>query len=332
MHKRLYNEVIITLTLSPDGPILIKAGEKGADPTRPDMEFVRTVYQGREMIYLPGSSLKGVFRAHCERIARTADTEEAQAKRGKPLSCNPLDEKHSCSKKWEAEKKRRKDQGLQAPTGAEIYTDSCFICQLFGNTSLASHLRITDAYPVDFEKVRLEERNGVAIDRVFGSVAVGPFNFEVCTEGEFQTTIYVRNFTLAQLGLLALALRDLEAGRVGLGFAKSRGLGQVKARLGEVVLRYPVCQVKDGQVMLWGSEKNVISTKEVAGVGVFLEEKEREDYGYPPDDRATLPNGLSFGRGELGEAELKLSQVDEIKALWRECCVPKWQEVIGYER
>jgi len=324
MHKRLYNEVIITLTLSPDGPILIKAGEKGADPTRPDMEFVRTIYQGRETIYLPGSSLKGVLRAHCERIARTVDTEEAQAKRGKPLSCNPLDEEHSCSKELERIKGRL--------TSAQVYRNSCFICQLFGNTSLASHLRITDAYPVDFEKVRLEERNGVAIDRVFGSVAVGPFNFEVCTEGEFQTTIYVRNFTLAQLGLLALALRDLETGRVGLGFAKSRGLGRVKARLDKVVLRYPVCQVKDGQVVLWGSERNVISTGELAGVSVFLEEKEREDYGYPSDDKATLPDGLSFGEGELGEAELRLTQVDEIKALWRECCVPKWQEVIGYER
>jgi CRISPR/Cas system CSM-associated protein Csm3 (group 7 of RAMP superfamily) len=46
---------------------------------------------------------------------------------------------------------------------------------MFGNTSLASRVRIEDAYPDrDKPKPKLEERNGVAIDRVFGSVAVGP--------------------------------------------------------------------------------------------------------------------------------------------------------------
>ena len=46
MHKRLFNEAILELTIHPDGPILVKAGESGADPTRPAMEFVRTRRNG----------------------------------------------------------------------------------------------------------------------------------------------------------------------------------------------------------------------------------------------------------------------------------------------
>ena len=137
--------------------------------------------------------------------------------------------------------------------------------------------------------------------------------------------------TLAQLGRLALALRDLEAGRVGLGFGKSRGLGRVKAGLDEVVLRYPLCQVENGALRILGREQVLGSSSELLGVGAFLDAldaAERTEYGYPADDKTELPQGLVWNEGELGEAELKLEEVGQIKALWR-ACVPKWGEVLG---
>jgi CRISPR/Cas system CSM-associated protein Csm3 (group 7 of RAMP superfamily) len=76
MHKRLVNHCTIDLTLIPDGPILIKSGKEGADPTKPDMEFVETYHAGGKSIYLPGSSLKGAIRAHAERIVRTVGTDK----------------------------------------------------------------------------------------------------------------------------------------------------------------------------------------------------------------------------------------------------------------
>jgi len=71
MHKQLVNQCIIHLSLVPKGPLLIKSGRQGADPTKADMEFVETYHQGEKSIYLPGSSLKGAIRAHAERIVRT---------------------------------------------------------------------------------------------------------------------------------------------------------------------------------------------------------------------------------------------------------------------
>ena len=41
MHRQVVNEALLELALWPDGPLLIKAADTGADPTRPDMEFVR---------------------------------------------------------------------------------------------------------------------------------------------------------------------------------------------------------------------------------------------------------------------------------------------------
>jgi CRISPR/Cas system CSM-associated protein Csm3 (group 7 of RAMP superfamily) len=76
MHKRFVNHCTIELIISPCAPMLIKSGKEGADPTKPDMEFVETYHAGGKSIYLPGSSLKGAIRAHAERIVRTVGSSD----------------------------------------------------------------------------------------------------------------------------------------------------------------------------------------------------------------------------------------------------------------
>lgn len=311
MHKRLLNEAILELVIEPDGPILVKAGDTGADPTRPDMEFVRTWRGGERVVYLPGPSLKGVVRAHCERIARSLNEK---------LACNPVGD-DACSERLKG------DQELDGP---EAHQQSCFICQMFGNTALAGHVRTADAYPVDPDAVRVEERNGVAIDRVFGSVAgKALFQLEVATTGQFKTRIQIQNFTLAQLGLLALALRDLKLGRVGVGFGKSRGLGRVTAHFEGLSIRYPACQVSNGDLRLLGGER-LCSAAELAGVDAFdLPEK----YGYRSGKRkvAPLPTDLALTENEWLEPVLEAVDEKQIEEVWR-ICVPSWREVAIHDQ
>ncbi|MBP0003559.1 MAG: CRISPR-associated protein [Cyanobacteria bacterium SBC] len=272
MHKRFVNHCTIDLSISPDGPILIKSGKEGADPTKPDMEFVEAYYQGGRSIFLPGSSLKGAIRAHTERIVRTVGKDTHPENNSNELWANdPLNDDYSYLKK--------------AETGSEVYCLSSFTDRMFGNTSIASRVRIEDAYPVPGKPVKLEERNGVAIDRVFGSVAVGPFNYQVCTEAEFRTKIHLKNFTLPQLAIIGLVLRDLDEGWFGLGFAKSRGLGTVKVTLNSATVSYPGCVLKDGEICLLGSEKKWTVNK-LLGAGMFLDEN---PYGFPRDDEAIVP-------------------------------------------
>ncbi|MEO8890633.1 MAG: RAMP superfamily CRISPR-associated protein, partial [Coleofasciculaceae cyanobacterium] len=95
MHKRFVNHCTIDLTLIPDGPILIKSGKEGADPTKPDMEFVETYHKGGRSIYLPGSSLKGAIRAHSERIVRTVGSERYNSQKPNiPWANDPLNDKY----------------------------------------------------------------------------------------------------------------------------------------------------------------------------------------------------------------------------------------------
>lgn len=278
MHKRLVNHCTINLAIIPDGPILIKSGKEGADPTKPEMEFVETYHEGGQSIYLPGSSLKGAIRAHAERIVRTVGSDH-RPNNGVGLWANdPLNDK--------------RDYLPKDTSSADIYKLSCFTDQLFGSTEIASRLRIEDAYPdKDKPKPKLEERNGVAIDRVFGSVAVGPFNYQVCTSGEFKTKIHLKNFSLAQLGLIGLVLRDLNDGWFGLGFAKSRGLGTVNVKYEQAIVQYPGCQLRDGRIYAVGQQKSWANTA-LLGVAEFLTEN---PYGFPT---YRLPDGSEGDRDE----------------------------------
>lgn len=290
MHKQFVNHCTIDLSLIPYGPILIKSGKQGADPTKPEMEFVETYHAGGRSIYLPGSSLKGAIRAHAERIVRTVGTDSRPNTPNLLWANDPLNDNYNYLKD-------RHDKKLPAP---EIYKKSSFTDQMFGNTSIASRIRIEDAYPVDPKQIKVEERNGVAIDRVFGSVVVGGlFDYQVCTAGEFRTKIHLKNFSIAQLGLIGLVLRDLDEGWFGLGFAKSRGLGTVEVKLNSAVVQYPGCELREQQIHSFRGHKQWSHTL-LLGAGAFLEDAERENYGFPPNDIqqtpiAAEPMALDFG-------------------------------------
>lgn len=315
MHKRLVNYCTITLTLAPDGPILIKAGDEGdnfADPTKPKMVFVETYHQGGRSIYLPGSSLKGAIRAHAERIVRTVGSDRRDPNNPQLIWANdPLNDKYDY---------------LEKRSTPETYKLSSFTDQLFGNTSIASRFRIEDAYPVDKTKLKVEERNGVAIDRVFGSVAVGPFNYQVCTAGEFRAKLHLKNFSLAQLGLIALVLRDLNDGWFGIGFAKSRGLGTVKVRYEEAIVQYPGCILRENQIHGFGLSEPFPNTV-LLGAGEFLQGNGINPYGFPKPDRQETPvrateMNLGFGvqlqwsgDGEAGIPDLFIRAV----RAWSQC-------------
>lgn len=224
MHKRRVNELKISFTIEPAGPLLIKSGDDGGlNPTLPTMNFVRSAHpiSGQSTIYLPGSSLKGVIRSHSERILHTVFGDDPV------ICCDPLARRGNCFDRTRNIKE----------TDAQ-YRALCLACRTFGHMVNASHFLTADAYPEEAIDT-LPVRQNVAIDRLSGGVAVGPFDMEVALEGRFHSTLTLFNFELWQVGLIALALRDIAEQRVRLGFAKSRGLGAVKLEIEELEVGYP---------------------------------------------------------------------------------------------
>ena len=267
MHKKLLNEATFHLTISAEGPLLVKSGTEGWDPTLPDMQFVRTRHASLgETVFIPGSSLKGTVRSYSEKIARTLDVPCCD-----PFETNEKSADRSCGKRAEDAKKS---------TDKHVYRDSCAACRLYGSTAIAGRAAFADAYPKTplNATTQLTKRTAVAIDRVLGSVAAGPFDFEALTNGEFRTHIRLRNFELWQLGLLGLAVRDLCLGRVRVGYGKSRGFGSVSATLDKLELRSIAA---DG---LSASNGNL----SVKGIGALLSEEERVWYGIGDPEKEVI--------------------------------------------
>lgn len=254
MFKQLLNECIIDFTLNFDGPLLIKSGT--IDVEGHEMNFVKTFRNGVLEIYIPGSSLKGLIRSHSEKIIRTLSN-------GTPKCCDPFndgkdnnqrDVSLACSTKFEWRKKgtkillngklEDKDEFKENLRSFAVYAHACPICKLFGSTSEASRIKLDDGYFIihdehDNQERHRQIRDGIGIDRFTGGTAGGAkFDMEVFSDLKFGSRIYIRNFEIWQLGLLAYTLNDFKDGLASLGYGKSRGLGRFTVQFDKIRISY----------------------------------------------------------------------------------------------
>src|SRR5712692_8540159 len=139
MLKKLMNEAYCTLRITTTGPLLIKSGH--ASISGPDMTPVLTFRNGQQEVFLPGSSLKGVFRSHVEKIVCSlkphvvcypfSGSEEKEA----DLVQRRRDYRDSCGAIFTQLVKYNKDKRDELDVRTEyIYANSCPTCRLFGST------------------------------------------------------------------------------------------------------------------------------------------------------------------------------------------------------
>jgi len=264
MHKWRWNALKLDLVIEPRAPLLIKSGTVSPNPSLPDMQFVRTATSQGEIVFIPGSSLKGVFRSFTEKVLRTVNREWA---------CEPFPlSENYCGRRFKDE-----------DGSASIYKRSCHACKIFGNTRLRGRLSLIDAFPTG--EVKTETRYGVAISRLSNAVAQGPFDIEVLVQGAFRTSVVLENFEVLQLGLTALTLRALNDGLVKLGFGKNRGFGEVEVRVAQAVVEVV--------------KREGLSRDALWGTGAFVaDEDERLAYGLSPEDKLEgLPEGKEIDLG-----------------------------------
>jgi len=242
MLKKLINSARIEMKIIPIDPLLIKSGQ--ASVSGVNMAFVRTYRNGeKDEPFIPGSSLKGVIRSYAEKICRSLKDSPV------PVCLPYLDPKNKAEKGEDRQyscgllfEKFKKDKNQKTVPTPDVYRLSCPACRLFGSQCFIGRFATSDAYLTKSFKAQglpvFEIRDGIAINRITGGVANGPFDLEVLTRGEFTTSLDIRNFERWQLGLVALVLRDMEEGLVRIGFGKSRGLGRFKARITRFGINY----------------------------------------------------------------------------------------------
>jgi len=212
--KKLVNEATLHFAMRTEGPVLVNEGTGSKiDPTLPDMSFVRCKRNGEDTVYLPGSSIKGVFRTRYEQLMRAF---------GKPV-CELSTKDKNCG-----DLIRNKKIALD---GSTRYKKSCAACRFFGSTSLAGRVCFSDAYPVQNMKLEMGMRNGVSINRITGAAQTQTgalFNIETLEIGTFDFNIRMVNFSLYQLYMLIWILQDIDDGLVTIGMGGSRGNGQMR--------------------------------------------------------------------------------------------------------
>ncbi|QGT99789.1 hypothetical protein SYNTR_1196 [Candidatus Syntrophocurvum alkaliphilum] len=208
MFKDLKNEAIISFNIKPVSPLAIRSGQENVlEPNRPDMQCVRSFYGGKESVYIPGASLKGVIRTRCEQIINLLGG----------VTCNVTNSSQSCS---------NKQKELSDNTAKEKYENMCLACQLFGSTLTASRIAFPDAYPIG--EVITGIKKGVGINRITGAAQQGAlYDQEVVESAVFNVSIFLTNYELKQLKLSLWAIKDLDDGLYGIGGGTTRGMGRV---------------------------------------------------------------------------------------------------------
>lgn len=223
MFDTLQNRLSVAGYLVAESAIRIGTGRTGA-LTGSELPVIRNV---DDQPLIPGSSLKGVLRSHLEAVARGM---APHASDWRQIACDPTTEDAVCLDVTRIRTLKEQYQGDDAGLAEAIQQELCLLCQTFGAPWRASPIRVRDLPVVDEEWFgQFDVRDGVAIDRDKGTVAIGPYDYEVVPAGtRFQLQIEAENLAPWQRGLLWLGIRALERGEIAVGGFVSRGLGWVR--------------------------------------------------------------------------------------------------------
>ncbi len=318
MLKKLVNEAYFTLRITTTGPLLIRSGR--ATVSGPDMTPVLTFRNGQQEVFLPGSSLKGVFRSHSEKIICSLKPhvvcypfvghEEKEA----DLALRRRDFRDSCGERFTQYAKQNSEQRKQLEARTDlIYHDSCPTCRLYGSTGFIGRIAMSDAYLAS--RSITEQRDGIGIDRLTGGASHGAkFELEVVSRDVvFESSIHLRNFEIWQLGMLFVILQDMEDELLHIGSGRSRGLGNVTARISE--------QARNGRpggFVVSCMRESAEPDDELWGLGRWLND---ESYGTWRDDMLKPIPVLE--RSQRGIRRLRAFEGDALNAL-REAAIKQF--------
>ncbi|MDW8064313.1 MAG: CRISPR-associated RAMP protein Csx7 [Anaerolineae bacterium] len=229
------NRIWISATLEMQTALAV-GSRLSIEPTGTDMPVIKDT-NGRP--FIPGSSLKGVFRFHTERLLRTIDR--------KPdlWACDPFGDpcvrpadKDSLMSQAERQAKHE-SQSVDAIFAKMVFQHSCAACRLFGSPWFASRIAFKDAYLKNHEDlpVLYQIRDGVGIDRDLGAARSGiKYDFETVVPGaQFAIEIVGENLEDWEIGLLLTVLQLWSDGGIAIGGKSTRGPGWGTLR--EIALR-----------------------------------------------------------------------------------------------
>ena len=234
---KLENKLVLELEIEPISPLIIKLGD-GSEEENSNKEKSESVisfvtsdsprgnlvkYDKNEKskderkgeIFIPGSSLKGLFREKFNKIYDIKKENESDFKE-KNKNHREVDNLFGWTEGEEAQKGR-------------IFIEDAYL----EKEELRKNFYLKNIDEALSEVIM--KRDITPIDQFTGKVAV-PLNYE-CTIEKFETELIINNISLEEMKNIYFILRDSHLGEIRLGNSKTRGFGQVKFNIKSMVIQ-----------------------------------------------------------------------------------------------
>jgi CRISPR-associated RAMP protein (TIGR02581 family) len=243
----IIREVVLEGYLVAESPLRIGVGREPPLGSAVDLAVLRINLNGKLVPYIPGSSLKGVFRSTaiqlvnrkgltvCSGLSKGTCMDREYTESRETTLLDELLGEEDGKKKLTL---RRQIQNLIKNGDvrgaiALFHEKACLLCKVFGAPSFTGHVEFNDSYPVnekgEVQVVPVGIRAGIAINRRTGSVHSGPYHVEYVEPGaRFRFSLRTTNLPNYALGLLAKILRMVNEGWVRVGGFKTRGFGELR--------------------------------------------------------------------------------------------------------
>jgi CRISPR-associated RAMP protein (TIGR02581 family) len=208
--EKIDNFYDFSLKIKLETPLHVGSSSEGISPLDVDNLVIRI----NDRPFIPGSSIKGVFRSTLEFFLRSINEK---------LACDVVGDKPCIDIKDEEFKKLKELEKVKY-----IDQNACDVCKLFGSNFISSKVEFEDAYAKD--EIVISNRDGVAISRETESAEKQKkYDYEVVNPGSiFETHIIGRNLEDYEVGYILSIIALVNDGYAKFGGKKSAGLGRVK--------------------------------------------------------------------------------------------------------
>ncbi len=220
-HHVRHREVYMKFSIVNKEPLRIGSGRETKLTSPVDLPVLKVIRDGIEVPYIPGSSIKGVFRSFMDVFIRSYNGYTC------PGSGNGV-----CYSL--ANIKSTVENLVKQANYSELinvlWRNLCLSCKVYGSGSYRSKVVFYDFMPSG--EVSLGVKPGIAIDRKTGTTARGAFyQIEFVQPGAvFSGGFRVYDVPNYVLGIIGLTLMEINEGRIKIGGFKTRGFGRVEIR------------------------------------------------------------------------------------------------------
>jgi CRISPR-associated RAMP protein (TIGR02581 family) len=222
-------EYIFDFKLFNSMPLSIGSGKKPFGIIDNPIVRMKRIRNGisKEEPYIPGSSLKGVLRTEAERFVRTiyGDTPDNVCDIFKAAN-----EKDSEKQREREEEKENKDY------------KPCLICSIFGGQTIASRIKVGNAFLTNYDDKSVSTITKVSINRLTGAAASGKlYDVEYLSPAqEFSWSLRFENIELLGnpsdehekkiLEIISYLLKIITTKGIEVGGRRSIGYGRLEVK------------------------------------------------------------------------------------------------------